>query len=217
MESKDTDSLFGNWSKLLFLATRCDQEYLELYLAKHPKFISELKLNSQLNIDPAAKMFIRLHELGLLPEHKRLECVKRIKELSVEVPDASFLSARYSGFITKSENEEILEYVKTHLLPNLEGLIEDCKNSFYEDDDHAEYDPRSFFDDLIGSLEKYRDEFIDVKVYKSFDVAIQEIEGIIEQMESDIPADKDNDSYEGGGSNYRQQMHSRSIFDDVDA
>ena len=195
-----------------FLSHRCDKEFLTRYIRRNPLFIPNLHVGSYLYAVSDVDVIVRLHEFGLLPEQKRLDVIGAIRELAVDTPDSGFLQKGVRDIFAKAEFKDILEHVRSILLPNLDKKIRDWRWNY-----NGEDDPDGYFSELKWALENFRDEFAYSEDAVSYlTVALKEIEEIIEELRSEQPEEPDSDDYYGRSSTGREHDDLRSIFDDVD-
>ena len=204
-----------------FLLHRCDKAFLEQFIAEFPDFIPHLSIKGGIFLNPNVTMVIRLHKFGLLPEAERLKAVGSIRRLAVEVPDSGFLREDIKNLMTDEELSDILVSVQEDLLPALDDLIEDWRNGY-----EGDLEPSRHFEDLIGMLEDYREEFKDNEVAcEQIDCAIETIDEYITELDYEYRRD-----FSGGGfsGRYRKipsidlgarsiDFGTRSIFEDVDS
>jgi len=157
-------------------------------------------------------VIVRLHEFGLLPEQKRREVVSLIRELAVDTPDSGFLKKRIRDILTQNELSDILDHVRTTLLPNIDDHIDNWRSNYDSD-----CGPQDYFDELTSALNDYRNEFADYEdALTQIDTALAEIDKVIEQLLFEQPGEPDYDDYYGRHSLSGGSDASRSIFDDVD-
>jgi energy-coupling factor transporter ATP-binding protein EcfA2 len=195
-----------------FLAYRCEREFLERFIARNQSFIADLHVFSYLYAVSDVDVIVRFHEFGLLPEEKRLSVVAAIRSLAVETPDAGFMQDRIRRVLTEEEVEEILEHVRTGLLPHLDDHIDHwCANHNGDDD------PEDHFDELKRALETYRDAFTERETATDeIDAALERLKNVIEDIRAEMPQEPDSDDYDGSDAPGGGQDELRSIFDDVD-
>ena len=195
-----------------FLASRCNREFLTNYITRYPGLLSNLRVSSSLSAVSDVDVIVRLHEFGLLPEQQRLNVVATIKELAVDTPDAGFLREGIRKIFTQNELVDILEYVRTTLLPNLNGHVDDLRGDYDRD-----YDPEDHFAEMKWALESYRKEFTsNPEALEFITSSLALIEVVIEDLRSEYFPEPDSDDYYGRGSIGGGRDGSRSIFDDVD-
>jgi hypothetical protein len=194
-----------------FLAYRCDREFLVQFIAKYSGFISDLRVGSYLYAVSDVDVIVRLHELGLLPEAKRLQVVSAIRELAVDTPDAGFLREEIRELHTPAEFEATLEDVKLKLLPNLTATIESWRDNFY----HNQEEPESYFDPLVSALKEFQEELTaHTESTEQIQAALADIKETVMDLMAEAPEPDYDDDYRGGSSG--SDDDSRSIFDDVD-
>lgn len=196
----------------LFLANRCDREFLAGVISRNPGFIPALRVRSYLYAVSDVDVIVRLRHVGLLPEEERVRHVAVIRDLAVDTPDSGFLREDVRGLLTPAEIDATLENVRSRLLPNLQS----CTDSWRDDYD-GEDDPESHFSELKSALNDYREALsADTEAVACIDVGIAAIDEVIEELRSEMPPEPDSDDYHGGRTHRGESEESRSIFDDVD-
>ncbi|MDO8891900.1 MAG: hypothetical protein Q7V00_08670 [Sulfurimicrobium sp.] len=196
-----------------FLSYRCDKEFLMLYIARKTNFVSNLRVGSYLYAISDVDVIVRLNQLGLLPESKRLSVVSAIRDLAVVTPDSGFLRDEIRRLFTQAELDEIFDYVKQTLLPNIDEHIDNWRANYNGDDD-----PEDYFSELKSTLKKYREVFDeDISAVCDIDRAMDEIDEVVEELRSEMPEEPDAGDFFGGSVQGGEPDDSRSIFDDVDA
>jgi hypothetical protein len=194
-----------------FLSYRCDSEFLQRYIATHPGFIDGLRVGSYLSAVSDVDVIIRLEELNLLPEQKRDRVVTRIKDLAVSTPDADFLADRFKCLFRGSEKQEILDDVRSQLIPNLTDEIWNWRRNFQSNDD-----PNSYFDSFVGALRGYADVFSDDdSVTSRIDIALETVKEVVRELESEQESFEYDDSLYSGDSSSSDTTTARLVFDDV--
>jgi hypothetical protein len=167
-------------------------------------------VGSFLNAWSDVNVIVRLYELGLLPESKRTEFIFTIRELAVETPDSGFLQKRIRVVFTPEELADILENVRTSLIPQLDKCLEDWRVNYNSNDD-----PDAYFDELTDTLKDYRAEFVlDEESVARIDNILVEIDDLVGELRSDYCRSDDLDS--DFGHHPADRVDTRSIFDDVD-
>lgn len=196
-----------------FLSYRCDKEFLSLYISRKSDFVENLRVGSYLYAISDVDVIVRLHQFELLPDSKRLSVVSRIRDLAVNTPDSGFLRMDIRQLFTQSELNELLDYVKQTLLPNIDEHINSWREDYSGDDD-----PEDYFSELKSTLKKYQKAFDeDISAVCDIDHALHEIDEIVEELRSEMPAEPDSDDFFGTSIQGGQPSDSRSTFDDVDA
>lgn len=209
----ETTNRTNIWSLHHFLAFRCNREFLALYIQQHPDFVPNLSVHSYLYAVSDVRVILRLHEFGLLPEEKRIAVVAEIRELAVDTPDAGFLSEKVRTLFTPDELTQILEDVRTKLIPNLWSTIWKWRSNF---DEGGNDDPESHFDELKSALGDFRAELSsDSHAVAKIEAAFADIKDAIEELGKGMPGEPDSDDFRGHGS-VESGDDSRSVFDDVD-
>jgi hypothetical protein len=195
-----------------FLAYRCNREFLSRFIKRNPQFILNLRVGSYLYAVSDVDVIVRLHEFSLLPEQKRLDFVATIRELAIDTPDSGFLKKEISVILTQNELADILEHVRTKLLPNLDEQIDNWRFNYNSDED-----PEGYFNELKSALKDYQNEFANFEdALTQITTALDYIECVIDNLRSDEPKKPDfNDYHERDSLNDGRNI-SRSIFDDVD-
>lgn len=194
----------------IFLAHRCDKDFLKRYTARHPYFITGLRAGAYLFAVSDVDVIVRLYEFGLLPEEKREQFFVAVKQFAVDIPDAGFLIPRIRQLFKREELGEILKNVRVSLIPFLEDLVSDWRTDY-----SCDRDPEEHFCELISALQDYRNEFIEYEEdIELIDNALEQINDEISQIRDREP-DEIDDDYDWGNSKTITSSP-RSIFDDVD-
>jgi hypothetical protein len=195
-----------------FLSYRCDHAYLASYIARYPDFIPSLSIGSYLTAHSDVSVIVRLNELGLLPESKRVAAVATIRTLATSTPDADFLRASIREIIKPGEFAQIMEDVRTILLPKIEEVIRDWRSNYDKKDD-----PEEHFDLLVSALKEFRDELAEhPDALAQIDAAVIDVKEAIEELRSEHQPESDSDDFGADSSSVVSPEDSRSIFDDVD-
>ncbi|MDZ4657009.1 MAG: hypothetical protein SH868_05450 [Bythopirellula sp.] len=212
IESFDTTKWYNKSAVHRFLSHRCSREFLERFIARSPQFIPSLSVGAYLYARSDVDVIVRLHEFGLLPEPERLRAVSTIRELATDVPDSGFLRTEIRGLITPQELADILERVETTLLPNLDKQIDQ-----WRDNHNGKDDPEDHFSELKSALKDYREEFEEnKKAITQIDVALREIDKVIEELQAELPREPDTSDFSGRSTQASVGDSARSVFDDVD-
>ena len=138
--------------------------------------------------------------------------VATIRQLATSTPDADFLRAGIRELIKPTEFAQIMEDIRTILVPTIGQIIRDrCSN--YESKD----DPEEHFDSLVSALKEYRNELLaDPTFVQQIDSALEDIKQAAEELRSEHTHEPDSDDFRGDSSTASPTEDSRSIFDDVD-
>lgn len=119
----------------MFLARRCVDEFLRLYLHQVPAILARvadppLALESATEVDVA----VRLFEAGLFPEHYRKTFVNTICAYAIEGDDASALgNTVLRKMFVGSEWNDLLESVRSELVPRLTSVRRNWESNSYSD------------------------------------------------------------------------------------
>lgn len=168
----DTSKMESERSLHSFLAFRCDHAFLSQFIARYPSFISDLQVGSYLSAYSSVDVIVRLHEFGLLPEANRSAIVSVIRKLAVRTPDSGFLDEGIREMLKPQEYVQIMEDVRTKLIPKLSDEISTWQFNW----DHEE-DPESHFQTLVEALSDYKSELVQhPQVLSQIDSALKEIE-----------------------------------------
>jgi hypothetical protein len=195
-----------------FLASRCGQDFLLRYIERNPSLIAGLYVMSYFYASSGVDLISRLHEFDLLPESERIRHVASVRDLAVSTPDAGFLDDRHVSFISDEERLEILQHVRTSLLPSLDSCIDNWCDNY-----RGGEQPSDYFDPLELALKDYGREFsddADAEVHIAD--ALARIEEAVNELTASGEPDYDYSAYRGQQSGTRTTDDSRSIFDDVD-
>lgn len=207
--SRDT-AKHGLWG---FLARRCSDEFLRLYLERHPNLPNRIsEPGMSLDYAPEVPLALRLQELALLPEENRKRFLDTVSRYLLNAWDAGALSnQRIRDLYWQAEFDELVQSVRDAILPDLDD-IRDREESNWDTDVPPD-DWMQQLKDFLNALDDYfRDE--------------QEIVDLIEDQLSSIESwIVEHTDYE-----YETEERSigrvelpvaptggRSIFDDIDA
>jgi hypothetical protein len=194
-----------------FLASRCGKDFLRRYIMRNPSLIPELYVMSYFYATSGVDLINRLHEFDLLPESQRLRHVASVRDLAVSTPDAGFLNERHISFISDEERREILQHVRTSLLPQLDSCVESWRDNY-----RGGEEPSSYFSSLEDALKDYGKAFADdAEIEVQIADALGKIEEAVEELSAPDPG-HDYSAYGRQQSGALMTDGSRSIFDDVD-
>jgi hypothetical protein len=193
-----------------FLAHRCDRDFLNRCLSQH--LVPSLNVYSYLYAVADVDLILRLHEFGLLPEKEKLSTVARIRVLAVDTPDSGFLREDIRKLLSQNDFDDILEDVRTDLLPNLNDTIDNWRDIHDGKDDIDDY-----FSELMSVLEDYRKVFVnDDEAVAYINNAFKYLEEIMNEMRADQTGEIEDAEYYETSLTRSGQTETRSIFDDVD-
>ena len=141
-----------------FLTRRCSREFLSLYLAQHPELLDRVaEPGLLLDSVPEVRLAERLHEFGLLPEEKRRKFVETVSSYAIEGEDAYALKETgIRAIFTEEEHDELLEVVRSDLLPRLDDVRRDWEVSHSSNEP-----PEEHMDRLLTAFETLKDAFAD--------------------------------------------------------
>jgi hypothetical protein len=205
---KDRRSLYS------FLAYRCDDEFLNLYLERHPQILEEISsIGSYLSAVPEVSLLTSLHKRKFLPEHLRVQFVMDVSKLAVDTPDSDFLSdASIRSMFKSNEIDMILTKVRTELLPHLEKTIENWRWNYSRSED-----PQSYFEPLIDALRTFAGEFdAHDEVHKVIEDGLSRIDQEIQNLLCERDEEEDYSELSSSSGPLISEHGDRSIFDDVD-
>jgi hypothetical protein len=140
------------WAWHQFFVQRCSPDFLRVYQERDPDFVERLLgFGSYLSIAPEPRVLARLRETGLLQESHRRTAIARASELAIETPDADWLDApEWAVIASDGERREILERVRSDLIPSLRDDIDNWRMNRDSDQD-----PDDYFRPLEETLERY--------------------------------------------------------------
>jgi hypothetical protein len=109
---------------LAFLAHRSSEAFLRTYLTVDPDLPSSLcDFHSYVHWMPAPGMLARIHAAGLLTEQVRKQAIDRMAHLAVTTPDDGWLrDTAWKTLLTASDRAQLLDKVRTDLVPRLDTL-----------------------------------------------------------------------------------------------
>ncbi|MDR5819316.1 hypothetical protein [Caballeronia sp. LZ043] len=128
-----------------FLITRADSMFTKKMLVQRPDLIEQkIVFYERVADDLDSDFFARLHEFGLLPDHKRQEFADQMIEAVLDRADGSVVRTdRFLDVLTTSEREQLLLDIQEKVLDRLEEHVVRTREDWQRDND-----PDSFFDDL---------------------------------------------------------------------
>lgn len=207
-------SVWGAESALQrFLARRCSKEFLSLYLEANPDLLDKvsepgLYLSAVSEVDLA----VRLHKFGLLPEDKREKFVATVSDYAVRGDDLYALEDHdIRSVFEDHEFEELLQNVRSQLLPRLDDVRRDVQLNRMPNDP-----PDEHMQQLFESLETLKKHFGDDA--RSAKIIEQETRLANEWIVENTPEESDRKPRTlGKVETIEKALGTRSIFDDVDA
>ena len=197
---------------LAFLARRCSDEFLQLYLDRHPDLLDRIsEPGMSLAYVPEVPLVPRLRELDLLPEANRKRFLDTASKYLLNGWDAGVLSNKnISNLYRYDEFDELIQSVRDEVLTDLEEMRDSEESNW--DEDVSPDDWMQQLRDFFNALSDYfRDE--------------QEIVDLIDDQLSSIEFwIREHADYEYDGDERligRVELPisptgGRSIFDDID-
>lgn len=205
-------SAWGAKRKLFtFLARRCSEKFLTMYIEENPKILEEVTEPSQyLDNSPEVALAISLHSKNLLPEERRLAFIEKVSEYAVAGKSLYAISDDdLKETFKEEEYTALLAKIKSELMPRISDLKEVWKASYNKDED-ATYHMSS----LKENLEAIENEFSDdTSILEDIANELMEIEEWIEENKGE---DEVYESENLSGDGEELEEIERSIFDDVD-
>jgi len=199
---------------MMFLATRCSRKFLELYIQRHPDVEDAIvKPSSYLSASPEVQLLVRLSELGLLADERRVQFVEHSKTLLVDTPDVDFLTTpSIRALFTQEELSEMRLIIQEGLLPRFSEIIQEWSSSC--DLDADPYDELYPLSEVLAAL---REEFKDQpSVLNLIDGAENELDGAIQDLLDEEGRFEDDDDDIFDRFPRGRSSEERSIFEDVD-
>jgi hypothetical protein len=196
-----------------FLARRCSKEFLLLYLEQNPGLLDQVAVPGLfLDTVPEVRLAERLHEFGLFPDDKRKRFVETVSNYAIEGQDGDALDHEGIRSLFKDhEFEELLQSVRTELLPRLDDVRRDWQSNYNSGDAPEEHMQQLL--ELFGTLKKrFGDDSLAAKVID------REIQSANEWIGANTPEEPERSPRKLGNVEAPARPESfRSIFDDIDA
>ena len=195
-----------------FLAFRCGEEFLRRFLEHNPNFMARLQVSPYFDAVSDIDVLNTLHEVGLLPEDQRLKHVAAVRDFAIKTPDAGFLDRDTVSFLTESEVQEILDDVRTELLPSIDDEISNWKFNY-----SARESPSDYFATFQSTLEDFSKAFAgDASAVARIKHGLSAIDETIAELGGDEREASDYRDYHHPTQSRPPGIESRSIFDDID-
>ena len=202
----------ARWTLYRFLASRCSKEFLALYLEQDSdilKRVSEPGLS--LSAVPEVDLAVRLHGFGLLPEENRKKHIETVSNYAIAGEDVYALDdVGMRSVFTDSEFDELVETVRTDLLPKLPDVRRNVQSNHDSSEPPDEHMQNIL--ELFSTLKKrFSDDEDAVKIIeREADLANEWI------AETEPPEPKVSPRTFGSVEPSEEQHGTRSIFDDID-
>jgi hypothetical protein len=195
-----------------FLMTRCEYNFIKIFMQTYPEFLKPLSRHTYIAIFmPIGKLAIRLAELGLLPEDARQHFGACVAATVTETGDLEpLVDEKVRVVLNRDELAKLEQFAKTEFFQRFADFLADCENDWDEEDD-----PEEAFNTLSRSLEvvaEIGDSNEDIK--RAIEGATSDIESAIEDLTERYrpPAEADYDDL--GGHSVSEAVD-ESIFSDV--
>jgi hypothetical protein len=192
-----------------FLASRSSDRFLEVYLSVDPEALTRcVNFTSYINTMPQIAVLARCQKAGLLPLDQRLEVARKISNLAVEVPDATWMDSRDCKVLVHA-NERVAIRTRIHdeLVPRLDELL-----AYWTVNESA--DLEQYYSMHLYSLSRYAKAFRNQReTYRSF---LEAIEAVQERINYQSSWDEDDDWQHETYGEFGQDRSTRSVFQDVD-
>ena len=196
-----------------FLARRCSNEFLLLYLNERPDLLERVSepglfLSAVAEVDLA----VRLHEFGLLPEDNRKRFVTTVSEYAIRGEDLfALVDDRIRSVFDSREFEQLLRDLRTRLLPRLGSVRLE-----WQSDCPSRETPDAHMQPLLESFETLRSRFGDDAHVTS--IVDRETRLANEWIAENMPPEPDRTPRTLGSIETPEKPPGdRSIFDDIDA
>lgn len=201
----------ARWTLYRFLANRCSKDFLAAYLEQSPDVLQRVaKPGLSLSAVPEVDLAVRLHELGLLPEEVRKAFIEAVSTYAVEGQDLYALDdPSVRSVFQDSEFEELVEMVRTDLIPKLADVRRSAQSNHSSSDSPDEHMQGTL--ESFGTLKKRFGE--DEQLGKLID---REIDLVNEWIsETELPEPKVGPRVLGAVEHSEERHGTRSIFDDI--
>jgi len=194
-----------------FLANRCSKEFLALYLELDPDIVKRVSMPGRsLSLVAEVDLAVRLHGFGLLPEASRKEFVETVSNYAIEGDDMHALEdAGICSVFTNSEFDQLVESVRTELLPKLADVRLKLQSSHDPDVPPGEH-MQDMLESLSTLLKQFEeDENAATVIAREADLANDWI------AETEPPEPKVSPRTLGTVEHSEKKHGTRSIFDDI--
>jgi hypothetical protein len=192
-----------------FLTSRCNKDFLKMFLEDRPRFVSSLEYNSWLSYNKEAKLASFLYSLGLLQEKERKRLVDRITWLTCELADSAiFTDSSIKNIFNEEEQNTLNERLGKRLLGSLRRTITAARDRCKE----TKGDPWSAFYYCLTNVRAFSEVYPSGPVHQSIQKARSRISNLTTKLS---PISKKSRVKLVTGQ-VASVASSRSIFEDVD-
>lgn len=196
-----------------FLMSRTSEEFVRVWAAEHASDLPRL-LSFGLYVEAhwQPKVLARLHNAGALPEQLRQQAVRKLTQYARDHLDPGWLRPHIRLLLTDQEVADELSFFKEHVLPEIDGFIEQSADGW--DDDVT---PDQRYDVAKDAVRLYREACQeDPAVIAALDRAAASIDAAIQHAEYNHPPTEE--PLAGDDRHFRSvaAAHGRDEFDDVD-
>jgi hypothetical protein len=195
-----------------FLASRCSKEFLGLYLEEDPDILKSVsEPGTGLSFSPEVDLAVRLHGFGLLPEENRKKFIATVSNFAIEGDDVLALDDDgMRGVFTDSEFDELLQTVRTELLPRL-GVVRVTVQSNRDSSEPPDEHMQNILESFSTLKKRFSDDADAVSIIqRETDLANEWI------AETEPPEPKRAPRTLGAVEPSEKKHGTRSIFDDID-
>lgn len=195
-----------------FLASRCSKEFLALYLEQDLELLNRIsEPGLGLSFSPEVDLALILHGFDLLPEESRKQFVKTVSNYAIEGEDVRALDdADMRRVFTESEFEELVQSVRTGLLPKLADVRKNVQLN-HELSDPPDEHMQNLLESFSTLKKRFGEDEDAVKIIeRETNLAHDWI------AETEPPGPKVSPRTLGAVEPSEERRGTRSIFDDID-
>jgi hypothetical protein len=164
-----------------FVSYRSNILFTQALIAIRPDVFRRIELiGSPIKDDSDCDLLLTLHQQKLLPEDCRIAFVESLRTALIDEADDSFIASdEIAALLSEEERADLLDAVRTHVMPNVDLYISRTRSHWNND-----YDPNSHFAELRESLKRLAKAISDTqheKLYKKYvDTKIDEAINFLE-------------------------------------